>query len=61
MIGVCYFNIKDLSYWATLNGVYRIYHHVSIKYLQRYVDEFCFKYNNQEENMFDMGLRQGIK
>lgn len=49
------------SFWATLKrGVYGIYHHVSPKYLQRYVDEFCFRYNNRKLNMFDMVLRQGI-
>lgn len=31
------------SFWATLKrGVYGIYHHVSVKHMQAYVDEFCF-------------------
>ena len=47
------------SFWATLKrGVYGIYHHVSAKYLQKYVDEFCFRYNNKQYNMFDLVLKQ---
>lgn len=47
------------SFWATLKrGVYGIYHHVSVKHMQAYVDEFCFRYNNRGLNMFDMVLRQ---
>lgn len=49
------------SFWATLKrGVYGIYHHVSVKYMQRYVDEFCFRYNNRGLNMFDMVLKQAM-
>ncbi len=47
------------SFWATLKrGVYGIYHHVSAEYMQRYVDEFCFRYNNRKEDMFAMVLTQ---
>ena len=50
------------SFWATLKrGVYGIYHHVSVKYMQRYVDEFCFRYNNRHHHMFDMVLKQAIE
>lgn len=49
------------SFWAILKrGVYGIYHHVSVKYMQRYVDEFCFRYNNRDTNMFDMVLAQSV-
>lgn len=50
------------SFWATLKrGVYGVYHHISVKYLQSYVDEFCFRYNNRQNNMFDMVLKQAIQ
>lgn len=49
------------SFWATLKrGIYGIYHHVSLKYLQRYTDEFCFRYNNRKLDMFNMVLRQSV-
>ena len=49
------------SFWATLKrGIYGIYHHISIEYMQRYVDEFCFRYNNRENDMFSMVLKQSV-
>lgn len=49
------------SFWATLKrGVYGIYHHISIEYMQRYVDEFCFRYNNKKEDMFSLVLKQSV-
>lgn len=39
------------SCWAVLKrSVYGIFHHVSVKYLQNYVDEFCFRLNNRDCN-----------
>jgi transposase-like protein len=49
------------SFWATLKrGVYGIYHHISVEYMQRYVDEFCFRYNHRQDNMFDLVLKQSV-
>lgn len=37
------------SFWAILKrGVYGVFHAVSVKHLQRYVDEFCFRLNHRE-------------
>lgn len=50
------------SFWAILKrGVYGIYHHVSVKYLQAYVNEFCFRFNNKDNgDMFDLMLSQAV-
>jgi transposase-like protein len=49
------------SFWAILKrGVYGIYHQVSPKYLQRYVDEFCFRFNNRDiDKSFTRLILQG--
>ena len=37
------------SFWAVVKrGVYGIYHKVSVKYMQSYMDEFCFRMNHQD-------------
>lgn len=37
------------SCWAILKrGVYGIYHHVSVKHLQEYVNEFCYRLNHRD-------------
>ncbi len=37
------------SFWAIVKrGVYGVYHHISVDYMQRYMDEFCFRLNHRE-------------
>lgn len=47
--------------WSNLKrGLYGVYRHVSKKYLQAYVDEYSFRYNNRNssEKMFETLLSQ---
>jgi len=50
------------SFWAVLKrGIMGIYHHVSTKYLQLYVNEFGFRWNNREsEDLFGLVAKQSI-
>jgi transposase-like protein len=43
------------SFWAIVErGIIGQYHHVSLKYLPKYIVEFCFKYNNRNfDDMFE--------
>ena len=50
------------SFWSVLKrGIYGTYHHVSVKYLQNYVNEFCFRQNHRKNgNMFDQLVSQCV-
>jgi transposase-like protein len=50
------------NFWSNFKrGVLGIYHHVSKKYLQAYIDEFSFRYNNRSnDNIFEDLLRQCV-
>jgi transposase-like protein len=51
------------SFWALLKrGLVGQFHKVSIKYLPRYIDEFCFRYNYRKntENLFDITIQKGL-
>lgn len=43
------------GFWAIVKrGIIGQYHNVSDEYLQNYIDEFCFKYNNRKyDDMFE--------
>lgn len=51
------------NFWSTMKrGIIGIYHSVSTKYLQNYVNEFCFRYNNRTDlNVMDVVMKQGIQ
>lgn len=50
------------SFWSLLKrGIYGSYHHVSVKYMQYYVNEFCFRQGNRKnKGMFDILLTQCV-
>jgi transposase-like protein len=50
------------SFWAIVKrAIYGIYHKVSVKYLQQYINEFSFRYNNRNINeSFDLILKNAI-
>ncbi len=50
------------SFWALLKrGITGQYHHLSDKWLNRYIIEFCFKYNNRNnQNVFDNLLTKSL-
>lgn len=42
------------NFWSVMKrGVYGIYHQISYKHLQRYCDEFSYRYNNRKMNDAD--------
>ncbi len=50
------------GFWATLKrGINGIYHHISNKYANNYIAEFCFRYNNRDnKDIFDLVLQRSI-
>jgi transposase-like protein len=51
------------SFWAVVErGIMGQYHHVSLKYLPKYVVEFCFKFNNRNyDDMFETLVKAAMK
>lgn len=50
------------NFWGTLKrDILGIYYHVSPQYLQKYVDEFAFRYNNKDiDCMFNLLFKQAV-
>ena len=43
------------SFWAILKrGIFGQYYHVSKKHMNKYINEFCFKYNNRKNESADV-------
>jgi hypothetical protein len=52
------------GFWSLVRrGIGGVYHSVSTKYLQNYLDEYTFRYNNREDErgMFDAFLSRIVK
>lgn len=50
------------GFWGMLKrGINGSYHSVSRKWLQKYIDEFCFRYNNRDnKNAFELVIKNSI-
>lgn len=50
------------GFWSLLKrGVVGQYHYVTEKYLNRYIDEFCYRYNNRKnKEMFSMTILKAV-
>ena len=50
------------NFWSLVKRQYiGTHHHYSVKYMQRYIDEMCFRQNNRNNtNVFDTVLRQSV-
>lgn len=53
VIGKAHTNTIE-NFWGTFKrGVYGIYHHLSRKHMNRYINEFAFRYNNKSSSATD--------
>lgn len=50
------------GFWALLKrGIVGQYHKVSIRYLDRYIDEFCFRYNHRKNpDVFNLMISRAV-
>lgn len=61
--------VDGIAHTNTLEGFWSLfkraiigqYHQISEKYLNRYIDEFCFRYNNRNnENIFELAIEKSV-
>ena len=59
--GIAHTNTLE-GFWSLFKrGIIGQYHQISRKYLDKYVDEFCFRYNHRNvQNVFDMVIAKGL-
>lgn len=50
------------GFWAILKrGIFGQFYHISRKYLNKYLNEFCFRYNNRKnDEVFDTLIFEGV-
>jgi len=51
------------SFWALLKrGIIGQYHKVSLRYLPKYIDEFCYRWNHREDDcLFTSTLKRAVR
>lgn len=59
--GACHTNTLE-GFWSLLKrGVIGQYHYVTPKYLNKYIDEFCFRYNERRnDNLFSLTIQKAV-
>ena len=59
--GECHTNTME-NFWAILKrGIIGQYHKVSAKYLNHYINEFCFRYNNRKNvDIFGLYMQKAV-
>ena len=59
--GVAHTNTLE-GFWSLFKrGIIGQYHQISAKYLDKYVDEFCFRYNNRKnDRLWELTIERGV-
>lgn len=59
--GICYTNTLESWFGLLKRGVNGTYHHISEKHLDRYVNEYVFRYNNRKVNDSERAIQAIIQ